>query len=123
MRILLPLLFALAATACGTIPESPQALDERFHAHTLRVLDEMWAEFPEFAIRNGNYRYADRLSIPDAARRERTRAFYERQLAALSKFDPAALSASNRIELAIMRNRFERPLWELSTFRSWQWQP
>jgi uncharacterized protein (DUF885 family) len=123
MRATSFLILALLAAACGTIsPASPSA-DERFQAHTARVLDEMWAEFPEFAIRMGNYRYADRLTVPDAARRERTRAFYERQLAELASFDAASLNPSHRTELAIMRNRFERPLWELTTFRSWQWQP
>ena len=123
MRIFLPLFAALALTACGTLPPASQSADERFHAHAGRVLDEMYAQFPEFAIRVGNYKYADRLTVPDAAQRERTRVFYERQLAQLGQFDPASLNASNRIELAIMRNRFERPLWQLSTFRSWQWDP
>jgi uncharacterized protein (DUF885 family) len=123
MRALACLVLSLAAVSCTTASLSSHDADARFQAHTARVLDEMWSEFPEFAIRMGNYKYADRLTVPDAARRERTRAFYERQLAALAKFDPASLNPSHRIELAIMRNRFERPLWELATFRSWQWQP
>jgi uncharacterized protein (DUF885 family) len=123
MRALALLLLAAALASCAATSLTSQTADERFHAHTLRVLDEMYAEFPEFAIRVGNYKYADKLFAPDAARRERTRAFYERQLAALAQFDAASLNPSNRIELAIMRNRFERPLWQLATFRSWQWDP
>jgi uncharacterized protein (DUF885 family) len=61
--------------------------------------------------------------VPDAARRERSTAFYQRQLAALAQFDPGSLEASHRIELVILKGRFERSLWELQTFRSWQWQP
>ncbi len=83
----------------------------------------MWQEFPELAARNGNYKYADQLTVPDQARRERSVAFYDRQLAALAKFDPAALSASNRVDLELMKNRFERNRWYIVTLKSWQWQP
>ena len=112
---------ALALASCATAPSTDA--DGRFKAHAARVLDEMWAEFPDFAIRSGNYRYADRMNVPDAARRDRTKAFYQRQLAALGQFAPASLAASQRIELVMLRSRFERSLWELETFRSWQWQP
>lgn len=106
--------------ACATTPPAP---DDRFQAHATLVLEEMWQELPEFAVRMGNYRYADRMTVPDQAQRDRLTAFYERQLAALARFDAAALSASNRVDLALMKNRFEQARWELGTFKAWQWQP
>ena len=87
------------------------------------MLDEVWQEFPEFAVRNGNYKYADQLTVPDQARRERTVAFYDRQLATLAAFDRSALSPSDRVDLDILKNRFERGRWHLVTFKAWQWQP
>ena len=113
---------ALIVAACGAAPPREGA-NASFQAHVDRVLDEMWREFPEMAVRVGNYEYADRLTVPDAAQRARSRAFYERQLAALALFDPQALSASNRVDLELARNRFERSRWEIDTFRAWQWQP
>jgi uncharacterized protein (DUF885 family) len=118
--LLVPIAFALAS--CATAPSTADA-DARFKAHSAQVLEEMWAEFPDFGIHNGNYKYADRMNVPDAARRNRSTAFYQRQLGELARFDPASLDPSHRIELVILKGRFERSLWELQTFRSWQWQP
>ena len=111
--------FALAPPAAM----ADESADEQFRAHVGRVFDEMWREFPELAVRMGNYKYADQLTVPDRARRERSVAFYERQLAALKAFAAASLSPSNRVDLELMRNRFERNRWYVVTFRSWQWQP
>ena len=62
---------SLIVAGCGVMPASRDA-DEHFRAHVARVLDEMLQEFPEFAIRAGNYKHADRLSVPDSARRDRS---------------------------------------------------
>jgi uncharacterized protein (DUF885 family) len=120
-------LISFAATlmvmGCNSAPVSDKTADQRFQVQAARVLDEMWQEFPEFAVRMGNYKYADQLTVPDQARRERTVAFYDRQLAALAAFDPATLNASNRVDLQLLRNRFERGRWHIVTFKAWQWQP
>lgn len=121
MRILIVCLAMLAS--CSSVPTTDKSPDAAFQAHAARVLDEMWQEFPELAVRNGNYEYAGELTVPDQARRERSVAFYDRSLAALAGFDPAALSASNRVDLELMKNRFERNRWYIVTLKSWQWQP
>ena len=84
-------LFCLACTfllgACATTGTRPVAeaaatpqrdADSRFQSHVAIVLEEMWREFPEFALRAGNYKYADQMSVPDQARRDRSKAFYDR---------------------------------------------
>src|SRR5260221_2669773 len=121
MRILILCLAMLAG--CSSAPTGDMSADARFQEHVALALDEMWQEFPELAVRNGNYKYADQLTVPDQARRQRGVAFYDRQLAALVKFDPAALSASNGVDLELMKNRFERNRWYIVTVKSWQWQP
>lgn len=113
----------LILAGCSAAPTSDMNADQRFQAHAARVLDEVWQEYPELAVRNGNYKYADRLTVPDQARRDRSVAFYGRQLAALAQFDPAALAPSNRVDLEILKNRFERSRWYIVTYKSWQWQP
>src|SRR5689334_2520046 len=87
MRFTAPLILAcsvlLAGCAAAPAAPAPQGEDARFQAHAARVLEEMWREFPEFAMRVGHYKYADQVTVPDAARRARTLAFYERHSAAL----------------------------------------
>ena len=123
MRYLIPLLLLAGCAAVPSQQASNLNEDQRFQAHAARVLDEVWQEFPEFAVRMGNYKYADQLTVPDQARRERTVAFYDRQLAALAAFDRNALSPSNRVDLDILKNRFERNRWYIVTLKAWQWQP
>ena len=92
--VLSPLCLACASlmAACSFPPpvsapvtQAPQiSVDERFQTHAARVLDEMWKEFPESAVRVGYYKYADQMSVPDQARRDRSLAFHDRQLAALA---------------------------------------
>jgi uncharacterized protein (DUF885 family) len=120
---LLYLALTLMLAACGVTPSSQQSADERFQAHVARVLEEMWREFPEYAVQMGNYKYADQMTVPDQAWRDRGIAFNDRQLAALARFDVAQLNASNRVDLALMKNQFEQARWELGTFKDWQWQP
>jgi len=116
--------FSLALAACVAAPPSPSpSADERFRAHAAKVLEEYWAEAPDSAVRMGDYQFAAEQVVPDAAWRAKTRDFDRRQLAALEQFDPASLSPANRIDLAILKNRFERSLWELDTFKAWQWDP
>src|SRR4029079_3782529 len=104
-------------------PSSRQGADERFQAHVALVLEEMWREFPEYAAYVGNYKYADQLTVPDQARRNRSIAFYDLQLLALAQFDASTLNASNRVDLELMKNRFEKSRWSLVTFKDWQWEP
>lgn len=120
----------LLAASCTTpssvtsvSPPLQRNADERFQFQAAKVLDEMWREFPELGVRMGYYKYADQMTVPDQARRDRLLAFYDRQLAALERFDPTALNASNRVDLVLMKNRFESGRWYLTTFKSWQWQP
>jgi uncharacterized protein (DUF885 family) len=117
------LAFSAMLAACGIAPSTQNDPNERFRAHAAHVLDEMWQEFPDFGVRMGNYKYADQLEIPDQARRDAKVAFYQRQLAELARFDPASLNATNRIDHAVMKNRFERGIWENETFKAWQWDP
>ena len=120
---------AFALAACASLPASQTSranqsdADARFQQHSTNLLEEMWREFPEFGVQVGNYRYADQLTVPDQAQRDRSLAFYDRQLAQLATFDAATLSATNKVDLALMRNQFESRRWYLTTFKGWQWQP
>ena len=125
--VLVFVLAACANTAPAPVAEVAQTklstADARFQLHSTNLLEEMWREFPEFGVQVGNYKYADQLTVPDQAQRDRSLAFYDRQLAQLATFDAASLSATNKVDLALMRNQFESRRWYLTTFKGWQWQP
>lgn len=124
------LVCALAACTAASTPtvtavpaSNTLSADERFQRHADKVLEEMWQEFPESGVRSGYYKYADQMTVPDQPRRDRSLAFYDRQLAALTKFDPLTLSDANKVDLTLMRNQFESARWTLTTFKPWRWQP
>ncbi|MEQ1516583.1 MAG: DUF885 domain-containing protein [Usitatibacteraceae bacterium] len=130
-NLLFVCLLSLVLSACTTnvtptavrVSGAEGNFDERFRRHCEQVLEEMWQEFPESGVRYGYYKYADQMTVPDQARRERSLAFFDRQLSALAKFDPATLSDTNKVDLSLMRNHFESKRWYLTTFKAWQWQP
>lgn len=113
---------AASAAASATTSDTATA-DAAFQRHAEAVLEEMWQAFPEYATRVGNYRYADRMTVPDAAQRQRSVDFFSRHIAALEKFDPTRLSPSQRVDLVLMKNQFESRRWQITTFKAWQWQP
>ena len=121
--IAIPLLLSAcagpAAVGPGTeVPGSTLTEDARFTRHAENALEDMLREFPEFAFRVGRYDYADRLTVPDQATRDRSVAFYERQIKALAAFEPSRLSSSKRVDLTLMRNHFEAKRWDLTTFKA-----
>jgi uncharacterized protein (DUF885 family) len=117
---LVSLLFSSPAVARAG---APSAADIAFEQYADRTLTEMWRMFPEQGVNVGYYKHAQEMTVPDAASRARSIAFYDRQLLTLTKFDPARLSASHRVDLGLMRNQFEASRWDIASFKSWQWQP
>jgi uncharacterized protein (DUF885 family) len=113
-------LFSLSASFPAAARTST---DVAFQQYVNRMLPEMWREFPEQGVGVGYYKHAQEMTVPDAAARMRAITFFDRQLAALAKFDPARLSASMRVDLVLMRNHFEASRWDVTTLKSWQWQP
>ncbi len=116
-------LFLLLASSATSFAITPAPADAAFKQYADRALTEMWREFPEQGVGVGYYKHAREMTVPDQASRARAIAFYDRQLAALAKFDPARLSASSRVDWVLMRNHFEASRWDIATFKSWQWQP
>lgn len=111
------------ALPASVTASAPSKIDAAFQRHTESALMEMWRTFPEMGVAVGYYKHAQEMTIPNAASRERASAFYKRQLDALAKFDPARLNASNRVDWILMKNQFQSAQWDLSTLKSWQWQP
>ena len=121
MRFLAPAAALLIATASLDAQASDE--DKRFTAFVETVLDGYWKLNPEEGFVVGYYKYADRASVPDAAARAEELRFDAESLAALARFDPKALNVSNRVDLVLLRNKFESDRWYATVFKNWQWEP
>ncbi len=87
------------------------------------LMQRMLARDPAWSIYAGRYDDADRVTIPDAARRADDLAFAETELAWLARVDPQTLPPELRIDHNLLTNRLERMRWYLTEFRDWQWDP
>ena len=121
------LVIAGVVNACDTVPSAnppssapKPAVVRRFPSRVSIVLDEMWREFPEQALRAGNRQYADQMSVPDQAARNRSIEFQDRQLAALARYDLATFSAPMRVDYVSMKNGLQSSRWNLALFKAWR---
>ncbi|SHI19354.1 DUF885 domain-containing protein [Ferrimonas marina] len=84
-------------------------------------IDELLALQPEWALYAGDYQYAQQLTIPDAAYRQRQRDFAAQWRARFD--DLGELDEARQIDLALMRNQLDKMLWYLDSYQGWQWNP
>jgi uncharacterized protein (DUF885 family) len=115
--------FLAVCTTANAQSTAQSSADAAFQQYANRALTEMWREFPEQGVDVGYYKHAQEMTVPDAASRARAITFFQNQLAALAKFDPARLSASSRVDFVLIRNHFEASIWDATVFKSWEWQP
>lgn len=116
-----PLIAPAPVSAQATAQASSEA--ERLERYVPAMLDRYWQRNPTGAIAAGYYAVADRLAVPDEASREAMRRFLQDELRMLAGFDEARLSDAQRLDLRLMRRRFEGELWAIETLKEWQWQP
>jgi len=101
-------------------PAHPEAA---FEVLAQSLIDDMLTLNPEWAIYQGDYAKADRLTIPDAEYRGRADAFLSDALARLADFDRLALSPHLRADYDLLENHLRSMQWYLNTYRGWEWQP
>lgn len=87
------------------------------------LIEELLEHSPEWAIRQGRYEHAERLTVPDEAQRGSSLGLAESALSRLDDFDPGQLPAAQRADLELLRNRFESMIWYQTEFRTWAWMP
>ncbi|WP_294134391.1 DUF885 domain-containing protein [Pseudohongiella sp.] len=102
---------------------APDPAVAAFASASEALMQRMLTRAPEWSIYAGRYDVADRVTIPDAARRAEDLAFAEAELAALSRIDPQTLPPELRIDHALLTNRLASMRWYLTEFRDWQWDP
>lgn len=101
------------------------AVDEppSFSEQAEDMIERLLAHSPEWAISRGRYEWAGVTTIPNEAQRELSRELYQTMLAELQAMDLANLSPEDRVDHALLTNRFESALWYQDVFRGWQWMP
>jgi uncharacterized protein (DUF885 family) len=113
----------VALISASPLAAKPSAEDQRFEKFVNTTLEGFWKLNPEYAFAVGYYKHADQLVVPDAAARKAGMDFDAAVLKQLDGFDPAKLSASNRVDQVLIRNQLAADVWYTETFRGWQWQP
>lgn len=114
-------------TACQSPTDSTTKADTgsqdvAFEAFRERFVETLWLENPEWALGVGYYKYADRLDIPNEARKQRSLNFAKQYLDSLAIFN-GQLSDNNQTDRLMMRNHLEATIWYINEFKSDQWNP
>jgi uncharacterized protein (DUF885 family) len=88
-----------------------------------RILEEWLEASPVTATSLGDHRFDDRLPEPGPAARDRLLATCRERSAELAALDPGTLSASEQVDLAILRHRLDARVFELESLREHVWNP
>ena len=94
-----------------------------FNQFSQQFVSDFWKESPTWALYSGYHKYDGILKIPNEENRQASILFNQQQLAKLAQFDTDKLSANELIDYRLIENLLKRDLWEITTFKSWQWNP
>ncbi len=108
------------SSAANAANAADAAFDRRFAG---TFLEEYWKLWPDQAIAAGYYRVADDLVVPDAQARARRQHFLETWLARVRAVKADALDPAHRTDRLILILQLEGRIWQLTTYRDWQWDP
>jgi uncharacterized protein (DUF885 family) len=97
--------------------------DARFAAFGDRVVDEYLKLSPISATQLGDHKYDNRLPDVSAAGRAATRAFADRSLAELAKFDTSKLSREHQVDAILLKNQLDYLIFSDSRLQDWAWDP
>ncbi|WP_221308413.1 DUF885 domain-containing protein [Nocardiopsis mwathae] len=98
-------------------------MTDRFHDVAERVCDALLAESPEWASDLGDHRHDDRLTDHSADADTRRAGMLGDALGALDEIDDLLLSAADRVDLEMLRDRVSADLWRLTELRPHTWDP
>ena len=128
MRRLLALAVGVAAITAAVAPVAAVAAvdaneDARFAAFGDRVVDDYLKLDPVYATQIGEHRYDALLPDVSAAGRAAKRAFAERALSDLQKFDPARFSREHQVDAILLSDQLKYLLFSDERLQDWAWDP
>lgn len=97
--------------------------DARFEAFGDRVFDEYLKLDPVSATQQGEHRYDALLPDVSAAGRAAKRAFAERSLAELAKFDRSKLSREHQVDAIVLKDQLDYLIFSDQRLQDWAWDP
>ena len=112
-----------ATQAQPIVAQVQVSADKQAQAFSNQFIESLWQLSPTWALYNGYRKYADKLEIPDDFSRQQSLDFVKTQRHMMANINEAQLSPSMRIDMALIKNTLDSIEWDISTFKSWQWQP
>ena len=127
MRLLTALAIGVAVVAApaASAPETAAATSEdaRFQAFGDRVVDEYLKLSPVNATQLGDHRYDALMPDVSVAGRAAVRAFAERTLAELARFDSQHLSRENQVDAILLKDQMDYLIFSDARLQDWAWDP
>ena len=100
-----------------------EVMTRRFRTVAERVLDACAAEAPEWALQQGDDRWADRLSDFSRDAEVRRASVLTDALGSLDEIDPDLLAPGDLVDLEILRSHISAQLWRTAELRPHTWDP
>lgn len=97
--------------------------DAEFDTYKTELIEELWKLNPVWASYEGKHDYDEQLSIPDEARKEEERNFWNKVEQQLDSFDIVRLSPNNQIDYHLIKDRIASSVFYRETFQSGKWNP
>jgi len=97
--------------------------EQQAQTFSAQFIESLWQLSPTWALYSGYHKFDSKLVVPDDFSRQQSLDFVKAQRAQLSMVDQSKLSASTRIDMALITNTLDSIEWDIKTFKSWQWQP
>ena len=127
MRKLLALAITAAAIAPPAFTPAIAAVqaneDARFEAFGDRVVDEYLTFDPVSATQTGEHRYDALLADASAKGRAAKRAFAQRSLAELARFDARKLSREHQVDAILLKDQLDYMIFSDARLQDWAWDP
>jgi uncharacterized protein (DUF885 family) len=86
-------------------------------------LEALWKLDPDAAVAAGRFEFAPQLTLPSDAQRQRRRAFLKHWGPRFDCAPGMKLSASDRMDCAMLAAKIKSDLWRLDVLREWAWNP
>ncbi len=92
-----------------------------FEKFKLRLVEDMWEQYPNWATIVGYHKYDSVLPIPDEARRASDLAFANRYLDSLNQYNLDSLSPMNKTDYLLIKNMLEGTDFSVNDYKSYEW--
>jgi uncharacterized protein (DUF885 family) len=128
MRSLFALAIGVAAVTSPVVTAPATAAvqaneDARFQAFGDRVVDEVLKLNPVYATQLGEHRYDARLPDVSAAGRATQRAFAERSLKELARFNKSKLNREHQVDAIVLKDQLDYIVFSADRLQDWAWDP